>query len=71
MIDKEFDAVIKHWADIDDKKNKTLLCYWYGEPLYEEDVPRKKLLEIVKHQAKDLEHTREQHLQDVNFLSSL
>ena len=36
---------------------KTLLCYWYGEPYYEEDAPREILVEIIKHlSAKTDEH---------------
>jgi hypothetical protein len=34
---------------------KTLLCYWYGEALYREDVTREKLLEIIDFLVKEKE----------------
>ncbi len=50
---------------------KTILCAWYGETLYEEDVPREKLIEIIKHLAKDAELSREQHAKDIEFLARI
>jgi hypothetical protein len=48
---------------------RTLLCHWYGEAYYEEDVPREKLIEMVKHLHADLERTNEQFIRDLEFFS--
>lgn len=69
--DKETDAVIKHWADLDDNRKKTPLCSWYGEILYEEDAPREKLIEVIKHLQNAAEVKNEQHTRDIEFLAQI
>ena len=36
------------------EEKETLLCYWYGVPIYRETVAREVLLEIVEHQQREI-----------------
>lgn len=49
---------------------QTLLCHWYGEPIYEETAPREKLIEILKRLAADQQATRERHEGEINTLQT-
>lgn len=57
-------------STIPDLKVKKLLCFWYGEPLYEEDAPREKLIEIIKYHARERQALIEQHQRDLESLKN-
>jgi len=44
---------------------KTLLCTWYGEPVYEEDATRELLLELIKHLKEEIKSTDHQNFGSV------
>lgn len=52
------------------EKKKTLLCYWHGEPLYEETAPREKLIELIRWQEACAVNQRKQHAKDLELLTS-